>query len=86
MAALPEALRQMNKLSPTINIAIYADDVALWATAPTSAYSNMQRKLQHGLTVIADEIPRLGLTLSPFNTIRRPDRLSIEYTPSMGQM
>ncbi|KAG0424345.1 hypothetical protein HPB47_028424 [Ixodes persulcatus] len=41
MAALPEALQRLNTPSPVINIAIYANDVALWATGPTSSYSNI---------------------------------------------
>ncbi|XP_040064169.2 sodium-dependent phosphate transport protein 2B-like [Ixodes scapularis] len=55
MAALPEALQPLNNPSPVINIAIYADDVALWATAPTSSYipSLTKKRLCAHLTVLA---------------------------------
>lgn len=68
MAALPDVLRRISSQSQIINMAIYADDVALWATAPTNAYSIMQRTLQQGLTAVANEISRPGLTLSAFKT------------------
>ncbi|KAG0422046.1 hypothetical protein HPB47_002118 [Ixodes persulcatus] len=68
MAALPEDLRRMKSSGPVINIAMYADDVALWTTAPTKIYSKMQEALQDGLTIVVDEISRLGLTLSSSKT------------------
>ncbi|KAM7311831.1 uncharacterized protein ISCGN_008738 [Ixodes scapularis] len=68
MAALPEAIQLMNINTPVINIAIYADDVALWASAPTKVYSKMQQALQDALTILVDEISKLGLTLSTSKT------------------
>lgn len=69
IASLPVALPPKTyPLTPRTNIAIYADNVAIWAVGLRNQAHMTGQILQFALDITEAEITRLGLTLPPSGT------------------
>ncbi|KAG0433622.1 hypothetical protein HPB47_019743 [Ixodes persulcatus] len=80
IASLPAAARVGEEPALPISMAVYADDVALWATAPGYRRQRMACALQKALTNTVYHLHQLGLTTSAEKTValcyapRRPSK------------
>lgn len=80
IASLPAAARVGEEPALPISMAVYADDVALWSTAPGYRRQRMARALQRALTNTVYHLHQLGLTTSAEKTValcyapRRPSK------------
>ncbi|KAG0420943.1 hypothetical protein HPB47_003163 [Ixodes persulcatus] len=71
IAPLPAAARVGKEPALPISMAVYVDDVALWATAPGYCRQRMACALQRALTNTVYHLHQLGLTTSAEKTVAR---------------
>lgn len=69
MAALPQIINIGQTGVRRLQIAVYADDIALWATARGLHRGAVQKALQKGVTNIEHYLSLLGLSLSPSKSV-----------------
>ncbi|XP_040072927.1 uncharacterized protein LOC120845186 [Ixodes scapularis] len=69
IASLPAAARVGEEPAYPISMAVYADDVALWSTAPSYRRQRMVCALQRALTNAVYRLHQLGLAISAEKTI-----------------
>lgn len=77
LATLPDAL----PTAPTtpVQISLYADDIALWCTAPTGLRGVARNVIQHALNTVDSRLQDLGLKVSPTKSV------ALMYHPTAGQ-
>lgn len=78
LAALPECLPHEPTVS--LNISIYADDVALWCSASTARRAVARNVMQHALNRLTTRLAEAGLSVSPSKTV------ALMYHPTAGDV